>query len=73
MVLSKKLARMLSLPEFKLDPKGSVRKEQCVVDGVHAFADGVAQLELAQDGRDQDVHVLLGESETEFQKNIDGF
>ena len=39
-----------------------------MVDGVHALADGVGQLELAQDGRQQDVHVLLGESENSRRK-----
>ena len=34
-----------------------------MIDGVHALADGVGQLEVAQDGGQQHVHVLLGKPE----------
>ena len=46
-----------------------------MIDGVHALADGVGQLELAQDGGQQHVHVLLGKPEnlnlSNRQKKID--
>ena len=49
-------------PFDKLDSDGSVGEEQRVVDLVHALADGVLEAVAAEDGGQQHVQVLLGES-----------
>ena len=49
-------------PFYELDPDRPVGEEQRVVDLVHSLADRVLEAVAAEEGGEQHVEVLLGES-----------